>query len=420
MTPVLVAAAVLAATIGVAACGDDGGGGGEASFDLKIGDIVPLTGDLSPFGPPGRKAADLAVQEIRKAIKQAGVEHTVTIQHEDEETNPQAAVSAARKLADAGVSCMAGAWASADTIPVAESVSIREQVVQISPSSTAASIRDIDDDGYLNRTAPPDNLQAKALADHVADSLGGASGKTVNVGARNDFYGTGLADAFPREWQARGGRIGQKVVYDPELPSYNSEARKIASGNPDAFVIVDFPETYTKVGAALVRTGDWDATKTFITDGLADNELPQSAGREATEGLRGTTVGSFAGANQDAFDKLYKAAPGPKRQTFDSQNFDAVVLCYLAAVAAGSSDAEDIKNELRDVTGPPGTKYTFRQLPQAIEALQNGDDIDYEGASGPIDLDEEGDLSKYVYTIIRFRNGELQNVRQVTPSATEK
>src|SRR5919109_1015604 len=245
MTPVLVAAAVLAATIGVAACGDDGGGGGEASFDLKIGDIVPLTGDLSPFGPPGRKAADLAVQEIRKAIKQAGVAHTV---------------------------------------------SIREQVVQISPSSTAASIRDIDDDGYLNRTAPPDNLQAKALADHVADSLGGASGKTVNVGARNDFYGTGLADAFPREWQARGGRIGQKVVYDPELPSYNSEARKIASGNPDAFVIVDFPETYTKVGAALVRTGDWDATKTFITDGLADTELPKTAGDEATEGLRGTTV----------------------------------------------------------------------------------------------------------------------------------
>ena len=420
MSPMLVAAAVLAATIGIAACGDDGGGGGgQATIDLKIGDIVPLTGDLSPYGPPGRKAADLAVEEIKKAIQETGAEHTVTIQHEDEETNPQAAVSAARKLADAGVSCMAGAWASADTIPVAESVSIREQVVQISPASTAASIRDLEDDGYLARTAPPDNLQAKALADEVDNGIGGASGKTVNVGARNDFYGTGLADAFEEEWTARGGRVGQKVVYDPEQPSYNSEATKIVSGNPAGYVIIDFPETYAKVGPALVRTGKWDAAKSFITDGLAATELPEDAGREATEGLRGTTVGSFSGANQNAFDKLYTAAPGPKRQTFDSQNFDAVMLCYLAAVAAGSADAEEIKNELVDVTGPPGTKYSFTQLPQAIEALENGDDIDYEGASGPIDLDETGDLSRYVYTVIRFQDGKLEEGKQVTPTAEQ-
>jgi ABC-type branched-subunit amino acid transport system substrate-binding protein len=417
--PVLVAAALLAAVVGIAACGDDDDGG-NANFDLKIGDIVPLTGDLSPYGPPGRKAADVAISEIRKAIKEAGVDQTVTIQHEDEETNPQAAVSAARKLADADVSCMAGAWASADSIPVAESVAIREQIVQISPASTAASIRDLDDDGFMNRTAPPDNLQAKALADHIADSLGGASGKTVNVGARNDFYGTGLAEAFPKEWQARGGKVGQKVLYDPEQPSYNSEAAKIASGNPDAYVIVDFPETYGKVGPALVRTGKWDAKKTFITDGLADNELPKTAGAEATEGLRGTTVGAFAGKNQDAFDKLYKSTSGPARQTFDSQNFDAVVLCYLAAVAAGSADPEEIAGELRDVTGPPGTKYTFEQLPEAVKALTDGDDIDYEGASGPIDLDDKGDLSRYIYSVIRFQNGKLSTVKQVTPTASEQ
>jgi len=416
--PLVIATMILAATTGLAACGGDNNK--EAKFDLKMGDIVPLTGDLSPYGPPGRKAADLAVAEIRKAIKQAGVDQTVSIKHEDEETNPQAAVSAARKLADAGVSCMAGAWASADTIPVAKSVAIREKIVEISPSSTAASIRDLNDDGFVNRTAPPDNLQAKALADHIASSLGGANGKTVNVGARNDFYGTGLADAFPKEWQARGGKIGQKVVYDPEQPSYNSEAAKIVSGNPDAFVIVDFPETYGKVGPALVRTGKWDAKKTFITDGLADSELPKTAGAASTEGLRGTTVGSFTGANQDAFDKLYTSAPGPKRQTFDSQNFDAVVLCYLAAVAAGSSDSDKMKDELRDVTGPPGTKYSFTQLPEAIKALKNGDDIDYEGASWPIDLDDKGDLSRYVYSVIRFKNGKLSTVKQVTPTAEEK
>ena len=134
--PPLIAFVVLAAVMGLAACGDDGGGG-KAKFDLKIGDIVPLTGDLADFGPPGRKSADLAVDADQEGDPEAGVEETVTIQHEDEQTNPQAAVSAARKLADDGVTCIAGAWASADTIPVAQSVSIREKIVQISPASTS-------------------------------------------------------------------------------------------------------------------------------------------------------------------------------------------------------------------------------------------------------------------------------------------
>jgi ABC-type branched-subunit amino acid transport system substrate-binding protein len=415
--PPVIASAVLAASIGLAACGGDGND--EAKFDMTIGDIVPLTGALSDFGPPGRKAADLAIQEIKKAIKEANVDQTVKIQHEDEQTEAQASVSAARKLVDAGASCIAGAWASADTIPTARSVSIREKVLQISPASTAASIADLDDDGYLARTAPPDTLQAKALADHMDSELGGARGKTVNVGARNDFYGTGLADAFEEEWKKRGGQVGQKVVYDPEQSAYNSEAQKITSGNADAFVIVDFPETYAKVGPALVRTGKWESTKTFVTDGLASSELPGDVGREATEGMRGTSVGTFSGTAPEAFGKLYEAAPGPKRQTFDAQNFDAVMLCYLSAVAAGEANAEKMKDELANITGPPGEKFTWQQLADAVKALDNGDDIDYEGAVGPLDLDDRGDPSRWIYNIIQFEDGKLKTLRKVTPKATD-
>jgi ABC-type branched-subunit amino acid transport system substrate-binding protein len=415
--PPVLASVVLAATVGLAACGGDGND--EAKFDMTIGDIVPLTGALSDFGPPGRKAADLAVQEIKKGIQEANVDQTVKIQHEDEQTEAQASVSAARKLVDAGASCIAGAWASADTIPTARSVSIREKVLQISPASTAASIADLDDNGFLARTAPPDTLQAKALADHMDGELGGARGKTVNVGARNDFYGTGLADAFVEEWKKRGGQTGQKVIYDPEQPGYNSEAQKITSGNPDAFVIVDFPETYAKVGPALVRTGKWESTKTFVTDGLASSELPGDVGREATEGMRGTSVGTFSGTAPEAFGRLYTSAPGPKRQTFDAQNFDAVILCYLAAVAAGEADGEKMKDELSNITGPPGEKFTWQQLPDAIKALDNGDDIDYEGAVGPLDLDDKGDPSRWIYNIIQFENGKLKTIKKVTPKATD-
>jgi ABC-type branched-subunit amino acid transport system substrate-binding protein len=406
--PLLVASFVLVGTVGLAACGDDGGGGGEASLNLTIGDLVPLTGDLADFGPPGRKAADLAVDQINSGAKEAGADHTVKIVHEDDQTDAQAGVQAARKVVDAeNATCIAGSWASSVSIPVARSVAIREGVLQISPASTSDEITGLEDDGLMNRTSPPDRFQGPTLSNAMEEALGGAQGKTVNIGARNDAYGTGLSDTFSSAWEEKGGRIGERVIYDPEQPSYNSEARQITRGNPDAFVIVDFPETYQKVGPALVRTGQWDPAKSFVTDGLASSDLPKNAGREATEGMRGTAPGSpDTGSAAEAFDKLYTDAPGPERQTFDAQNFDAVMLCYLAAVAAGSTDGKDMAAELQDIT-QGGDKYTYEQLPDLINALENGDDVDYEGASGPISLNDDGDPIAGVYDLFRYRNGKV-------------
>src|SRR5215217_6965869 len=225
-TRILAAAAGLVLVLGVAACGgdddEDGGGGGEQKLDLVIGDSIPLTGDLSDFGPPGQKASDLAVDVINKAIQQAGVDHTVKAVHEDNETSPQAAVQAARKMVDSdGASCITGAWASADTLPTAQSVAIPDQVLLISPASTSDEITGLDDDGLVNRTSPPDSFQGPTLADFIEQELGGAEGKVVNVGARNDAYGTGLDETFSAAWESKGGEIGEDVVYDIKLPNYD-------------------------------------------------------------------------------------------------------------------------------------------------------------------------------------------------------
>jgi branched-chain amino acid transport system substrate-binding protein len=395
--PLLIASLVLAATatFGLAACGDDSGAGGKKSLNITIGDLVPLTGDLADFGPPGRKASDLALKEIQAAAKEAGADHTVKVVHEDTQTDPQAAVQAARKVVGSeNANCIAGPWGSTEVLPVARSVAVREEVLEITPSATGDALTGVKDDGLLNRVAPSDRFQGPVLASVMEEALGGAQGKTVNIGARNDPYGTGLAGTFGKAWEDKGGRIGERVIYDPEQPSYNSEARQIAGGNPDAYVLVDFPATYENVGPALVRTGEWDAKKTFITDGLASSDLPKNAGSEATEGMRGTVPGSpDTGQASEAFDKLFTAAPGPGRQTF--------------AVAAGSTNGPDMAKELQGLTAPGGKKYTWEQLPDAIKALENGDDIDYEGASGPINLNEDGDPTAGVYDLYRYRDGKV-------------
>ena len=407
-------AAVLLVTAGLAACGGDGDGSGK-TIDLTIGDSVPLTGDLRDYGPAGRKAADLASAAITTAIAAAHIDDRVKVIHEDNRTDNQAAVEAARRLVAGGAQCIAGAWAPSDSVATAKSVSVPEHVLQISPASTSSTLTTVEDDGYLNRVPPADNLQGRVLAGVVAEQLNGASGKTVNIGARNDAYGQALANDFARTWTANGGTVADKVLYDPEQPSYNSEADRIATGDPNAFVIIDFTDTFQKLGPALVRTGNWDARRTFVTDGLVSSGLLTDPGPDVVKGIRGIAPGtpeSVPGAR--AFDRLYtRSAPrSVERRTFDAQNFDAVILCYLAAVAAGSSKGEDMKDELRAVSGPPGAKYTWDQLPDAIKALRDGKDIDYEGAAGPIDLDANGDPTDGVYDLVEFTDIEIKKIKQ--------
>jgi branched-chain amino acid transport system substrate-binding protein len=248
---------------------------------------------------------------INQANQQAGVDNTVKVVHEDNETSPQAAVQAARKLVDSdNASCITGAWASSDTIPTAQSVSIPDGVLQISPASTSDEITSLNDDGLVNRTSPPDSFQGPTLANTMADAMGGANGKTVNIGARNDSYGTGLAQTFGDAWKALGGTVGQQVIYDPEQPSYDSEAAQITSGNPDAIVIIDFPETFAKVGPALQRTGNWDPSKGWFTDGLASGDVPESVDAQVIDGMRGTAPGSpDKGEASTAFDDLHEFGP---------------------------------------------------------------------------------------------------------------
>jgi ABC-type branched-subunit amino acid transport system substrate-binding protein len=413
--------AALVLSFGMAACGDDddegGAGGGAQKLDLVVGNLVPLTGDLSPYGPAGQKAGELAAQQIDAAIQEAGVDHTVELVSEDGASDDQGGVQAARKLIADGATCISGDYASTATVSVARSVTIPGGVMLISPASTADALSDLEDDGLFSRTAPPDGLQGKALADRMEQELKGLQGKTINIGARNDLYGTGFADSLEAELEQRGATVGAKVIYDPEQPSYNSEAAQLTAGNPDNFVIIDFPETFAKVGPALVRTGKWEPERTFITDGLSSTDLVELIGSEATEGMLGTAPGTFSGDAPNAFDRLYTKAPGPARNLFDAPVFDDVILCYLAAIAAGSTDGEALADAIVDVTGPGGTKYTFQQLPEAIEALQNGEDIDYEGASGPIDWDENGDLSRYIYDISEFKGGKLVKLDTVEVKA---
>jgi branched-chain amino acid transport system substrate-binding protein len=219
-----------------AGCGSSSDTASNGSVgDLKIGVLVPLTGDLSPFGGPNEKAAKLAGDTVNAAATKAGVDLKITEFVQDSKTDPQGAQEGAQKLISSDkVNVLAGPMASSETIPVAENISVTAGVPLISPSATNPDITKLDDNGLVFRTPPSDALQGKVLAQVIGDAIGAT--KTVNIGARNDPYGNALAGVFEEAWKAGGGKIGAKVIYNPAATSLDSEAGKLAAGNPDAWV----------------------------------------------------------------------------------------------------------------------------------------------------------------------------------------
>jgi ABC-type branched-subunit amino acid transport system substrate-binding protein len=398
--------------------GTTSGTGNAPSFDLKLGDIMSLTGDLGTYGPPIENGAQAAIQVINDALAEAGVTGVTVeiVATEDDQTDAKAGVEAATKLVQTdGVDAVIGPLASTVTLAVAQSVTIPNKVVTISPSSSASNLSLVKDDGYLYRTAPADAAQAHFLVDLMGEKFG--SDATVNVGVRNDDYGTGFEADFSSAWEDAGGTIGQTVEWNPDAPTFDSEAQDLVSGSPDAWLIVDFPETFAKVGPALVRTGSWDPTKTFVTDGLRDATLPKSAGDQATEGLLGTSPTTASNPAAKGFDAVFAstAPSGVKRGTYDVNAFDAVIVAFLAALEAGTADSTVWKDDLADVSGPGGTQYAYRDLAQAIQDVIAGTDIDYEGTSGPINFDENGDPSG-LYDEWAFEGGQIKVIKAEVPA----
>jgi len=411
---------VLAAMVTLAACGSDGTSSGPQRLDLKIGDLVPRTGFLDQFGEPAQQAADLAADEIRKSAAKAGAQHKVTVTHVDYKSAPTEAVAFAGKLVDAGSSCLVGPWSGSHVARVVTKVAIPRKVLQIAPAASGDALSRAEDRGYLNRVVPPDRLQAHALVELLDDKLRrGARGQKVNIGALESTYGEELTKEFDDAWTGRGGRVGRQEAYRPDEANLEDKIKGLTSGDPDAWVFFDFIQTYGRIGNELVNSKDARFTpkRVFGTDSLATRQLAQTAPL-ASDGLRGVAISApKRGDTAREFDKRFKARGEATRQTFDAQAFDAVVLCYLSAVAAGSTKGEAMAGQVRDVSAPPGRKFTWLQLDQAVKALEAGEDIDYEGASGPINMNDDGDPTAGVYDVYEFKGGKLRLDEQIAVPA---
>ncbi|MCZ7589976.1 MAG: ABC transporter substrate-binding protein [Gaiella sp.] len=405
----LATVAILAAVAGLSTAS----GARQAAFTIHIGAVVPFTGVQAVYGPSYSKTAGLAVQQAKAALRRAGVNDVqIKIEYADDGSTPEGAVNAARKMISKGADCILGALTSSASIAIAQAATVPARVPQIGPNNSSPALTDLKDDGYFFRTMPSDTLQAPILARLIKEEMG--AGKLISLAGRNDAFGTGLLPPLKRSLERLGMKTQGPLLYDPTAASYNSEADDIVKGNPDAYVVLDFPANYAKIGSALLRTGRFNGRKLFVAGGWPST-IPSFIPTASLEGARGTVAGSPTGTKAaEAFDTLFKSKPGTKdRQTLDSNNFDGAMICILAAVAADSGKGSDIVKQIQRVASAPGRTYTYLNLAAAIRAIKAGKDINYEGVGGPVDFDKNGDLNAALYNVYQYRDGKQDVVRQL-------
>src|SRR5262252_8618064 len=382
-------------------------------INLTIGKLLEVTGPLSETGPSQDKAIKLAVAYANEQAAKAGVPIVAKDIGADVQGDPQAALSAARTLVDQGAACLIGPSITPESIAIANGLTIRKKVT-IWPTGTSMRLRTIKDEGTIFRTVPPDSLQAYALGAAIIDKLGTADGKLVSIVYRNEPYGEGLAKGFAAAWEAKGGKVQGPVVFDPAQATFDSEAGQVVANNPDAYVIIDYPDTYAKLGAALVRTGKFDATKAFVADALAFSTVPSNIPPQAVEGMRGTRGGTPTSTDAyKIFDELWQKAGGVEHFSLDANSFDSATICILAAAAAKSSSPAAVTDHVRSVATKGAPKYTLATLADALKAVSSGQKIDYVGVAGAFEFGDNGDPTVSLFDIFEYQKGKLVVLKQI-------
>ncbi|CQR49599.1 MULTISPECIES: ABC transporter substrate-binding protein [Haloferax] len=202
---------------------DSGPGGSDR--EMSIGILLPETGDLAAVGAPMIQAGQIPVMQVNDA-NPAGL--SVNAQIEDTQTSPDAGVSAASSLVSAGVPSVCGSASSGVNVPVSQQAFIPNEIVGCSPSSTALSVSNLDDNDFIFRTAPSDFLQGRVMAQVMAERLEASSVSTLYV---NNDYGQQLSERFANVFSdSFDGEVYNQVAFNIGESSYSSVIETALSG----------------------------------------------------------------------------------------------------------------------------------------------------------------------------------------------
>ncbi|RAI03212.1 ABC transporter substrate-binding protein [Acuticoccus sediminis] len=356
---------------------------------IKLGSLTPLTGVGGNYGPFMRDAIAGVIGAVNEAGGVLGRE--IVLVSEDTQTSPEAAVRAARKLIDVdGVAAIMGTWASSVTTAVAPLC--WENQTMLFCVSGADSITLLPHRGFIARTQPNSKLQNDVatafMVDQGATHLGWIGPQTP--------FAQGNIDNMTRIAGENGMEM-DSLIYEADKSTYRSEVDTIMRAGPD-FILLG---GYTADTTVLLRDL-WQAgyEGKLIGPAYAVNQTVLDAlPADVLEGIftwePAPAIGSPAYANVQKILGVETVDP------YSAQCYDHANLAILSIAAGGEATGATIRDSLRTISQGEGTVVS-----SAVEGLPIiADGVNYDGASGPCDFNEIGDITGTQFLFKRIEDG---------------
>jgi branched-chain amino acid transport system substrate-binding protein len=362
---------------------------------IKLATLTPLTGAGGPYGPVMAKVAKAVVDEVNAAGGLLGGRKVELVQ-EDDQTSPEAGVRAAHKLIDVDkVSAIMGTWASAVTMAVAPLC--WESKTFLTTTSGADSITLLPHQGYLIRTQPNTTLQGRKFGEFAVEQK---AKRVFFTGPQTPFFDSQLK-AMTAVIKPAGGETGS-LVYDDKKPSYRTEVDEILRFNPDAIILGGYTPDTTVLLKDLFRAG-FQGTKIGFAYAV-NQQLVDSVPKEVVEGT--LTLAPSTAEGSPAYQRVAKLAGVAAPDPYTCQIYDQCNLVILAIAAAGDASGAAIKDAVRKVAQAPGGEAVSTAL-DGLKLIAAGKPINYDGASGPCDFTETGDITDCKFRYEQVKAGKV-------------
>jgi len=386
----------------------------EEDEDIKLGNIK--IGFLHNFsGTTDRSRINsilLAIDEINAAGGVHG--RQLELKFDDTKSDTTIIKQLAQDFINDSVVAILGLNSSTQAIVMANNVTIPNKIVYLSYLATSPSLTTLVDANTVWRAIPSDAFQGNVAAKYAKDSL---NCTTANILYIDNTYGNGLATTFKTKFEALGGTVANFISVPSTVTDFSAYMNTIFSSNKQLLYLVTESEQAANFtnNAQTFLTNNPSYTKPIILgcDGnfSIDKFLP-TADINFSKGFRGLSpTTKIDNPNYISFianfTAKYGAAP---TASYSSHAYDAV---YLLAYAMQKADENIIKKgthfeiaaaiaqNLRTISGGDGvsgTTINVNEFSKAVTTLATTN-INYEGASGSIDFDENGDIKSGYYSI---------------------
>jgi len=356
---------------------------------LRLGVLTPLTGAGGFDGPRMLKAMRAVADEVNGAGGVLG--RRIELVVEDDQTNPEAAVRAARKLIDVDkVPVIMGTWASAVTTAVAPVC--WESKTFLTTVSGADSITLLPHQGYLIRTQPNTQLQGTKHCEFIA----GLGMKRVFLMSIQAPFAAPMRTKSEEVLAKNGSQLAGSLVYEKDKTTYRSEIDQALATNPDLIYLNGYAPDVTIMLRDLYRAGFNGAR--FAQSYAVTTKVLESLPPEVTEGAY--TVQPSSDIESPAFALAEKRLGEKDPDSYVTQATDWISLVLLTIARAKEATGTALRDNVRKISQGSGTKVA--SAVEGLKLLAEGKDVNYEGASGPCDFNEIGDVTdcKFRYQIV--------------------